>query len=123
MKWFLYFMSIYFIVGGITIILYTDWLRGILQKMLRGVNLRWFFPLPLIFGVLLILSKDLVPHPWFIIVIGVFILGKGVYLLLAPKKHMDNITSWWMDNAQDITYRFWGIIVLILGITLFSWLR
>jgi hypothetical protein len=122
MKWFLYFMSIYFIIAGITMILYPDWLRKTSQRLLSAMNLRWFFPLPLIFGVLCILSKDLTPHPWFIIIIGAFILGKGVYLLLSSKKHMDAIINWWIDNAQDVTYRFWGLIIFILGITLFSWL-
>ena len=123
MKWFLYLMSTYFIIAGAILILYTDWLRRLLQKMLRGVNLRWLFPLPLIFGVLFILSKDLVPYSWFIIVIGTLLIAKGVYLLLSPKKHTDTIINWWIDNAQDITYRLWGLIILILGITLFSWIQ
>jgi len=123
MKWFLYFMSIYFIIAGAIFILYTGWLRRLFQKMLRSVNLRWLSPLPLIFGVLFILSKDSVPYPWFIVVIGILIIGKGVYLLLSPKKHIDTIINWWMDKAQDITYRFWGLIIFILGITIFTWIR
>jgi hypothetical protein len=43
------------------------------------------------------------------------------FLFLAPRQ-IDAIGKWWLDKAQDITYRFWGIIILILGITLFSWL-
>jgi len=123
MKWFLYFMSIYFIIAGATFILYTDWLRRLLEKMLRALNLRWLFPLPLIIGILFILSKDLTSHPWFIIVIGILILGKGLYFLLSPKKQTDTIINWWIDKAQDITYRFWGLIIFILGITIFTWIR
>lgn len=122
MKWFLYFMSIYFIVVGIILILYTDWLRKLLQKMLKSVNLRWLFPLPLIFGVLFILSRDLIFHPWFIIAIGILVIGKGIYFLLSPKKQFDTLLNWWINKAQDITFRFWGLIILVLGITLFSWI-
>jgi len=123
MKWFLYFMSIYFILAGTIFILYTDWLRRLLQKMLKELNVRWLFPLPLIIGVLFFLSKDITSHPWFIIVIGILIVGKGVYLLLSPKKHIDTIINWWIDKAQDITFRFWGLIIFIIGITIFTWIR
>jgi uncharacterized protein YjeT (DUF2065 family) len=116
-------MSIYFIIAGITLILYTDWLRRLLQRMSSSINLRWIFPLPLIIGVLLILSKDLIPSPWFIIAIGILALAKGIYFLLSPRKQMGTLVNWWANKAKDITYRFWGIIILVLGITLFSWLR
>ena len=123
MKWFLYLMSIYFIIAGITLILYTDWLRRLLQRMLSGINLRWIFPLPLIIGFLLIFSKGLTPYPWIIVIIGTLALVKGVYFLLSPKKQMDTLVNWWAYRAQDITYRLWGLIILILGITLFSWIQ
>ena len=123
MKWFLYFMIIYFIVVGIILILYTDWLRKHLQKMLKSVNFRWLSPLPLIFGVLFILSRDLISHPWFIIAIGILAIGKGIYFLLSPKKQFDTLLNWWINKAQDITYRFWGLIIFILGTAIFTWIR
>ncbi len=49
-------------------------------------------------------------------------MGKGIYLLLSPKKHIDTMINWWIIEVQDITYRFWGLVILILGITLFSWI-
>ena len=122
MKWFLYFMSIYFIILGVTFILYTDWIKKLLKRMLRGFNFRWFFPLPLIIGVLFILCRDLTHHPKLILVLGILILGKGIYILLSPKKHIDTIMNWWIYKVPDITYRFWGLVFLILGIALFSWL-
>lgn len=122
MKWFLYFMSIYFIVAGATFILYTDWAKRLFQKMSSCFNFRWFSPLPLIIGVLFILSRDLTHHPCLILTLGILAMGKGIYLLLSPKKHIDTMINWWIIEVQDITYRFWGIIILILGITLFSWI-
>jgi hypothetical protein len=121
MKWFLYFMSLCLIFAGIIFILYTNWLKNLLQKLLNGFNLRWLFPLPLLLGSLFIVSKDLIPYPFVALVLGILLLLKGMYLLCAPRQ-IDAIGKWWLDKAQDITYRFWGIIILILGITLFSWL-
>ena len=121
MKWFLYFMSLYLMLAGTIFILYTSWLKNLLQKLLHGPNLRWLFPLPLLLGALFIGSKDLLPYPFVALLLGILLLLKGIYLLCAPRQ-IDAIGKWWLDKAQDITYRFWGIIILILGITLFSWL-
>jgi len=122
MKWFLCFMSIYFIIVGVTFILHTDWIKKLFQRMLRGLNFRWFFPFPLIIGILFILSRGLTHHPKLILTLGILSFGKGIYLLLSPKEHIDAIANWWTDEVQDTTYRFWGLVILILGITLFSWL-
>ena len=102
-------------------ILYPDCLRRLLVKLLKGLNLRWFSPIPLIIGILCIFASDMTPHPWFIIIIGALASGKGIYLLVSPKEHTDSIIKWWTDNAKDTTYRLLGLIALILGITLFSW--
>ncbi len=122
MKWFLYIMSIYFIMAGVTLILYTDWLKNLLQTILEDFNFKWFFPLPFIIGALFIFSGDLLPYPWFATVIGLLVIGKGCYLLFLPGKKIEATIHWWTHKADDITYRFLGIIILMLGTTLFSWL-
>jgi hypothetical protein len=122
MEWFLYIMSIYFIMAGVILILYTDWLKKLLQTILKDLNVKWFFPLPLIIGALFIFSGDLLPYPWFAIVIGFLVIGKGCYLLFLPGKKIEATIHWWTHKVDDITYRFLGIIILVLGTTLLSWL-
>lgn len=123
MKWFLYVMSIYFVVVGVGFILYTDWVKRLVRNMSSNFNFRWFFFLPLIIGIFFILSKDFTYHPWFILALGILALGKGIYLLISPKKHMDTIITWWINDVQHITYRFWGLVILVLGMTLLSWIK
>lgn len=121
MKWFLYIMIIWFIVAGVTFILYPDWLKRLFQQIPAGFHFRWFSPLPLIIGLFFILSRDRTQHPWFFLTLGILALGKGIYLLLAPNRHIHSMVNWWTHEVQNITYRFWGIVILIMGITLFSW--
>ena len=75
MKWFLYFMSLYLMLAGTIFILYTSWLKNLLQKLLHGPNLRWLFPLPLLIGALFIGSKDLLPYPFAALFLGILLLG------------------------------------------------
>ena len=123
MKWFLYVMSIYLVVVGVGFILYTDWVKRLFRNMSSSFNFRWFFPLPLIIGIFFILSRDFTYHPWFILVLGILAFGKGIYLLISPKKHIDSIINWWINDVQNITYRFWGLVILVLGMTLLSWIK
>ena len=122
MKWFLYFMSIYLVAVGVALVLYSELIRKFLQKLDNAMNIKLLFPLPLILGVLFILSKDLMLHPWFAIVLGAVVVAKGAFLLLTPAHYVAATINWWTNEAQDITYRFWGLIVLVVGITLLSWI-
>ena len=123
MKWFFYSISILFITAGSTLILYSNGMRTFLQKIGRGRNAKMLFPLPLLVGGLFILFKDVIIHAWLATVLGVLGVVKGVLLLLSPPHYIETTIKWWTGEVQDITYRFWGIIVLILGITLLSWIR
>ena len=115
-------MIFYLIAVGVTLVLYSGLVRTFLQKIDTAMNIKLLSPLPLVLGVLFILSKDLILHPWFAVVLGVVVIVKGMFLLLTPAHYIDAIINWWVTEAQDITYRFWGLIVLVIGITLLSWI-
>ena len=75
MKWFLYFASLYLMPPGIIFILYTTWLKNLLQKLLHGPNLRWLLPLPLVLGALFIIWKDLLPCPSVALFLGILLMA------------------------------------------------
>jgi uncharacterized protein YjeT (DUF2065 family) len=72
-------------------------------------------------GVLLILSAGASGAPWFIVIMGILAIVKGVYFLLAPHGQTEALLSWWFESAQDRTYRFWGLIMVLLGMVVLSW--
>jgi hypothetical protein len=78
--------------------------------------------IPMVVGILLILAARVSGAFWFILILGLLAIGKGVYFLLGPRDQIEALFNWWFKSAQDRTYRFWGIIIILLGMVLLSWM-
>ncbi len=122
MAWFLYLVSILWVIIGVVFVLYTGWIRKLLGGIPGNRNLRALSPIPLVFGVLLAVSAAWSEVFLLIFVLGLILLATGLYLLFGPKKQIDTVSAWWVEKASDQLYRFWGLIVLVLGIALLSWI-
>lgn len=121
MKEFLYAISLLWITVGSCFVLYTTASRGFFRALLRGMDRRLLSVLPVVFGVLLILSASQSRNSWFIRLLGIIAVIKGGFIFSNPKGTYDQITNWYLDAASDHTLRFFGIIALVLGTAVFSW--
>jgi uncharacterized protein YjeT (DUF2065 family) len=121
MNWVLYVISILWIVFGSCAILYTASTRRSLNSVIQNLNLKIIAALPLITGLLLLVSASASHYPWFVRLIGLLIIVKGIFIGLNPSKMMDAVTQWFLHKATDQSYRFYGILFVILGTALLSW--
>jgi len=80
--------------------------------------------LPFVFGVVLIigafLNKEIF---WFALILGLLATSKGVYLYMAPPEQIKALMDWWFFKARPETVRLMGLVLFVLGIALFSYLR
>jgi hypothetical protein len=60
---------------------------------------------------------------WLILILGVLILAGGVYLLFGSRERIDTATTWWVEEVSDRSYRFCGLVLVVLGTAMFSWIR
>lgn len=102
MKQFLYAISFLWIALGSCFVLYTTEGRKVIRSMLRGIDRRFL--------------------SWFIRLLGVIAVAKGGFIFANPKGFYDQITNWYLDTASDQTFRFFGIVSLILGTAVLSWI-
>lgn len=123
MTWFLYLVSVLFVAIGAVLILYTRWLRKSMKAVLVKKNVRLLSPIPLAFGILLIISAGWSEVFWIVFVLGLIALAKGACLLFGPKKQINLAITWWLRRASDQLYRLSGVICLVLGMALLSWIR
>ncbi len=121
MVWFLYLISILWIVAGCFYILYTDKSREKAKALLERLDRRVVALLAGLTGVLLIISAFHGRNSWFIAILGALGLAKGVLLFLNTGAIYDKFMNMYLDEASNQTFRFLGIIMLILGTALFSW--
>ncbi len=122
MKWFLYAVSLLWISVGCCMILYTKETRNVMERFLLQIDRRILSILPFIAGILFIFAAPASSNPWFIRFLGVMGVAKGVFIFFDPNNLYDRINNWQLNSISDQTRRLWGIIVLVLGTAVLSWI-
>lgn len=123
MKWVLMAFSLVWIASGVCLVLYTAACRNVLANLLENVNAQVLGGLTLVAGVLLLLSATASQNFWFVVLLGGLALAKGVLFFINPRGLYEKIRRWYLQQADDQTYRMGGIILLVLGTAVFSWIR
>ena len=122
MKWFLYAISAIWIAAGCCTILYTRQSRDALRNLTRNIEHKFLSVLPFIIGILFLFSSSASRHPWLIRLFGLLGIIKGVFIFVNPKALYDKAAEWYLDSLTDQTHRFYGIIAIILGTAVLSWI-
>ena len=121
MKWFLYGFGILYIAFGGWTILYTETVRRLISQITAGKYIKALAVLAGAFGVLLMLAAPHSRHSWFVVVLGILGVVKCLLFLFGPQKFTTELIRWY-TNASDQTWRLWGIIALVLGTAITSWI-
>ena len=122
MKWFLYAFSLIWISFGAGIIIYTRESKSMIKGFVTNLDRRFLSVLPAIFGVFLIVAATESRHSWFIRLIGILAVLKGGFIFWNPQNLYNKIVDWYLNSLSDQTFRFFGIIILILGTVILSWI-
>ena len=122
MKEFLYAYSVLCIGLGSCLVLYTTECRRLLGNMLTGIDRRFLAPLPAVFGILLMLAASQARNAGFIRLLGLIGVAEGGFIFANPKGLYEEVKDWLLNSASDQTFRLFGIISLILGTAILSWI-
>jgi uncharacterized protein YjeT (DUF2065 family) len=123
MKWVLMGISLVWIASGVCLVLYTTACRKVLAALLENMNAQILGALALVVGVLLLLAATASQNFWFVVLLAGFAAAKGVLLFINPRGFFAKIRRWYLKEADDQTYRMAGIILLVLGTAVFSWIK
>jgi uncharacterized protein YjeT (DUF2065 family) len=119
----LYILAILWIVVGTFLVLYTESTKEVLKKLFFRDHFRWLATLPLLFGVLLVAGafyhKEMF---WLVFVLGVLGILKGIFLIIGPSAQIKRFLDWWFHKASERTIRLNGLISVILGTAILSYL-
>ncbi len=122
MAWVLYIVSLVWVALGSCAILYTTAVRNMSDQWLLGMDRRVVAVFLVIIGVLMIISMTASQNRWLIALLGGLALLKGGFIFLNPKDVYGKFTGWFIKSASDQTYRFFGIMAIILGTVVLSWI-
>lgn len=122
MNVFLYAISFLFIAIGCCTILYTNETRNFTKRLFNKIDRKFLSVFEVIMGILLLVSATASHHTWFIRLIGLMAIIEGGVIFLIPKNLYDELINWYVNSLSDQTYRFFGILSLILGTAMLSWI-
>lgn len=115
-------MSLVWIAFGAWAILYTSETRAVAKRMINEVDRKLLCVLPGIAGILFLFAASASRNPAFIRFLGMLSLAKGVFIFWSPANIYEGISKWYVDTVSDQTFRLFGIIGLILGTVVLSWI-
>ncbi len=121
MQWILYAFSLVFVAFGVYMILYTDNARNLFRQFIQ-MGFKTLSIIAAIIGFLFLVSASASHYPWFLRFVGIFSIVEGVVLYINPQDIMGRIYAWYLDEASDQTFRASGIITVIIGTALISWI-
>ena len=120
----LYVIALVWVVTGTFLIVFTEKTRDIFKRMFLTEKVKRLSFLPFVFGVVLIIgafcNRDIF---WLAFILGLLATSKGVYFYMAPPQQTKALMEWWFTKASPETMRVTGLIIFILGVALFSYLR
>lgn len=122
MKWILYIISFLWIILGVIQVLYTEKSQKVLKHLMTENNPKLLAVIPLMIGFLLCISAFWSQATWFIFILGLLGCLKGILFLFLPTKHTQKFLQWWFEKASDQLIRLGGLIMVVLGVSIISWI-
>jgi uncharacterized protein YjeT (DUF2065 family) len=122
MKWFLYAISLLCIAFGCCIIIYTRETRNFVKSLFNEVDRKVLSVFEVLMGILLLFSATASHYSWFIRLIGILAVIEGGVIFFIPKNLYDELIDWYINSVSDQTYRLFGIISIIFGTAVLSWI-
>ena len=122
MKWFLYAISLFWVAIGCCTIIYTIETRNVLKNIFNKIDRKIISVFEVIMGILLVVSATTSHHSWLIRLIGFMAVIEGVVIFYIPKNLYDELIDWYLNSVSDQTYRLFGIMSIILGTAVLSWI-
>jgi hypothetical protein len=121
MVWYLYVVAFLFIATGIFLILNSEHAVKLSRHFVESGNYRLWGLVTAVFGLLLSVSSFWSGVVWFLFVLGLMTGGMGVFMLIGQVERVDALLRVWEDISER-GFRFWGLILLVVGTAILSWI-
>ena len=69
------------------------------------------------------ISASATTYPWVLRVIGLLAIAEAVVAFTNPGKIYSRMLDWYFGKASDQTQRLFGIIGIIFGTVILSWIK
>lgn len=103
-------------------ILYTRETVDVLKKLFDSYELKYLSIIPAVVGFLFLISASAICYPWVFRIIALIAFGEAVLAFTDPKKIYSRVLGWYLGDISDQTHRLFGILGLIFGTVILTWI-
>jgi uncharacterized protein YjeT (DUF2065 family) len=105
------------------LILYTRPTVDAVKTVFRKYPLQYLSAIPAFFGIMFLIAAAATTYPWVLRVFGLLALLEAVTAFTDPKKIYSRMLDWYFEKISDQMQRLFGIIGVIFGTVILSWIK
>ena len=105
------------------LILYTRESLDTLKGMFNTYQLKYLSAIPAVYGILFLISASATIHPWVFRVVGLLAAVEAVVAFTNPQKIYSQMLDWYFDKVSEQANRLFGIIGVVFGTVILTWIR
>jgi hypothetical protein len=111
------------IAAGVCLILYTEKSIDWLKSLFSAHKLKYLSTIPAVVRLLFLISASAIAYPWVFLTIGLLALGEAVVAFTNPREIYTRMLDWYFDNASVQANRLLGIIGVVFGTVILTWIK
>lgn len=117
----LFVLGLIWVAAGTLLIVFTEGTLQVFRKMFFRENVKELSILAFAFGLFLVVASFFVTNTWwFVFLLGILGIAKGIYFFMAPQDQSRKLLVWWFEGAKPETIRFWGLLTFVLGMAVMA---
>jgi hypothetical protein len=93
-----------------------------MKSIFSNIDQKILAALPFIFGILFIFSALTTRIPWLFRLIGLMAIIEGMAFFFISKEMYDKFMDWYLNSLSVQTYKLSGILGIIFGAAILSWI-
>ena len=94
-----------------------------LKGMFHTYQLRNLSAIPALYSLLFLISASATTYPWVFRIIGLLALCEAIVAFTNPKNIYSEMLDWYFKSLSDQTQRLFGIIGVIFGTAILTWIK
>jgi uncharacterized protein YjeT (DUF2065 family) len=118
-----YLLGFGHIAASACLILYTKESIAWLKSLINQYRLKHWAAIPAVFGLLFLISASAVTFPWFFRIIGLLAFCESAIAFTNPHNIYRRMLDWYFGNVSNQANRLFGIIGLVFGTVILTWVK
>jgi len=103
-------------------VLYTRQTVAALKGGFQTYSLKYLAAIPAVLGLLFLVSASSTTYPWVFRIIALLAFCEAAVAFADPQQIYSRMLAWYFQNVSDQTNRLFGIIGIVFGTVILTWI-